>query len=110
MDFLLPRGSAGRTPTVTQTDIKIAYHRELSKTTAVEGFLDLYNIFDETTALQVDDNYTYEMAAPIVNGTVKDLQYAKNVMGTPIAKNPNFGKGTVFQQPLHGRIGLRFLF
>ena len=110
MDFLLPRGSAGRTPTVTQTDIKIAYHRELSKTTAVEGFLDLFNIFDETTALQVDDNYTYEMAAPIVNGTVKDLQYAKNVMGTPIAKNTNFGKGTVFQQPFHGRIGLRFLF
>ena len=110
LEFLLPRGSAGRTPTVTQADAKIAYHRELSKTTAMEAFIDLYNVFNSRTALQVDDNYTFDLATPIVNGTVNDLKYAKNLFGTPISKNPNFGQGTVFQQPFHGRIGLRFLF
>ncbi|MES1171778.1 MAG: carboxypeptidase regulatory-like domain-containing protein [Bacteroidota bacterium] len=108
--FLLPRGAAGRTPTVTQTDAKIAYRRELSKTTAVEAFLDLYNLFNERTALQLDDNYTFDPVAPIVNGSKEDLKYAINIFGTPVAKNPNFGQGTVFQQPFHGRIGLRFLF
>jgi Carboxypeptidase regulatory-like domain/TonB-dependent Receptor Plug Domain len=110
MIFLLPRGSAGRTDTVTQTDCKLSYHRELSKTTAVEAFVDFFNVFNQRTALQVDDSYTFDLAAPIVNGTLQDLQHAKNYSGTPISKNSNFGHGTVFQAPFHGRIGLRFLF
>jgi len=108
--FLLPRGSAGRTPTVSQADAKIGYHRELSKTTALELTLDLFNIFNERTALQLDDNYTLDLAAPIVNGTVKDLQYAKNIGGAPISKNPNFGQPISFQSPFHGRMALRLLF
>ncbi len=110
LNFLLPRGSAGRTPTVTQMDVKVAYHRELSKTTAMEAFLNLYNVTNERTPLELDDNYTFDIATPIVNGTVKDLQYAKNIFGAPVSKNPNFGQPTVFQQPVHGQLGLRFLF
>ncbi|MES1157638.1 MAG: hypothetical protein ABUL67_00935, partial [Haliangium ochraceum] len=45
--FLLPRGSAGRTPTVTQTDVKLAYRRGLTKTTAIEAFIDLYNVLNQ---------------------------------------------------------------
>jgi hypothetical protein len=108
--FLLPRGSAGRTPTITQTDAKLGYHRQLTKNTAIEAFMDFFNVFNQRTPLQLDDNYTFENAAPIVNGTVNDLKYAKNAGGTPIAKNPNFGQGTVFQAPFHGRLGLRVLF
>jgi hypothetical protein len=108
--FLLPRGSAGRTDTVTQTDCKLSYHRDLSKNTAVEAFLDLFNVFDQRTALQVDDTYTFDLAAPLVNGTVQDLPNAKTYEGNPLKRNPNFGHGTVFQAPFHGRIGLRFLF
>ena len=108
--FLLPRGSAGRTPAVTQTDFKIAYRRELSKTTAIEAFFNLFNIFDQRTALQMDDNYTFDAAAPIVNGTVNDLKYAKNAAGLPIQKNPNFGQPLAYQPPFHGQMGLRFIF
>ncbi len=108
--FLLPRGAAGRTPTVTQADFKIAYHRDLSKTTAVEAFFNLFNIFDSRTALQLDDNYTFDQAAPIVNGSVSDLRYAKNSAGLPVQKNPNFGQPIAYQPPFHGQMGLRFLF
>jgi hypothetical protein len=110
MIFLLPRGAAGRTPAVTQTDAKLAYRRPLTKNTSMEAFIDFFNVFNARTALQLDDNYTFDMAAPIVNGNVKDLKYAKNFDGRPLTLNPNFGQGTVFQAPFHGRLGLRFLF
>ncbi|MEP6653101.1 MAG: carboxypeptidase regulatory-like domain-containing protein [Myxococcales bacterium] len=108
--FILPRGSAGRTPTVTQADVKLAYRRPLSKTTALEAFLDIYNVLNQRTALQMDDNYTSDVVSPIENGTVNDLRFARNIDGTPLSKNPNFGQPTVYQTPIHGRLGLRLLF
>jgi hypothetical protein len=108
--FLLPRGSAGRTPTVTQVDLKFMYRHQLPKMMAIEAFLDIFNVFNERTALRMDDDYSRDVVAPIVNGTPEDLKYAKNVGGSPINKNPNFGNGFLFQAPIHGRLGVRFLF
>ncbi len=105
--MLLPRGSGGRTPTVTQLDARLSYRRPLSETVSFEAFLDLFNVFDQQAALLVDDNYTYDMASSIVNGTPSDLKYAKTVSGTPITKNPNYGQPLAYQQPFHGRMGLR---
>jgi hypothetical protein len=108
--MLLPRGSAGRTPTVTQLDGKIAYTRELAPKVNLEAFVDLFNIFDQQTPILVDDNYTFDAAPPIQNGTVQDLKFAKNVAGQPLAKNPNFGQPLAYQQPISGRLGLRLTF
>ncbi len=41
--MLLPRGDAGRTPTVSQFNGKIAYARPLGPKMTLEGFLDLFN-------------------------------------------------------------------
>jgi hypothetical protein len=108
--FLLPRGSAGRTPTVTQVDFKVAYRHQLSQNVALEAFIDFFNLFNKRTPLRVDDDYTLDVAAPIVNGTTEDLKYAKNGAGQPVNKNPNFGNGTLFQAPFHGRLGVRVFF
>jgi len=108
--FLLPRGSAGRTDAVTQLDAKLGYRLALTKNTAMEVFFDLFNLYNARTALQVDDNYTFDEAAAIVNGNKDDLAHAKNRSGLPITVNPNFGHATAFQAPIHGRLGLRFLF
>jgi len=108
--FLLPRGAAGRTPTITQADLKFGYRRELTPNTSVEAFFDLFNLFDSRTALRMDDNYTFDSAAAIVNGTTNDLKYAKSASGAPIVQNPNFGQPTAYQAPIHGRLGVRFLF
>ena len=108
--MLLPRGSGGRTPTVTQLDARLSYRRALSDKVSLEAFLDLFNVIDQQTALVVDDNYTYDWAGPIVNGTPSDLKYAKTIGGTPITKNANYGQPLAFQQPFHGRMGLRLTF
>jgi hypothetical protein len=108
--FLLPRGAAGRSPTVTELDAKIAYGRPISAKMRLEGFMDLFNVFDQQTAILQDDNYTYDAAPPIVNGTKSDLKFAKNVGGQPISKNPNFGQPLAYQTPFNARLGLRLTF
>ncbi len=108
--FLLPRGSAGRTPWMTQVDARIGYGRAISRTVNLEAFFNLFNIFDEQAALQEDDNYTTSWAGPIQNGTAKDLKYAKDIMGQPIVVNANYGHPTVYQVPFHGQMGVRLTF
>jgi hypothetical protein len=95
---------------VTQADLKISYRRELTKTTAVEAFFNLFNAYDNRTALLMDDNYTLDTAGAIVNGTTADLKNAKNAAGLPIQKNPNFGQPIAYQAPIHGQMGLRLIF
>jgi len=107
---LLPRGSAGRTPTVSQFDGRIGYRRPLGPKMFIEGFIDLFNLFNQKTPLIVDDNYTYDSASAIINGTPNDLKYAKNQNGAPITKNPNYGQPLVYQTPFNGRFGLRLTF
>jgi hypothetical protein len=108
--LLLPRGDAGRTPTVTELDAKIAYGRPLGPKMKLEGFVDVFNMLDQQTAIQQDDNYTFNAAAPIINGTPQDLKYAKTVGGAPLAKNPNFGQPLAYQTPINARLGLRLTF
>jgi hypothetical protein len=108
--FLLPRGSAGRTPTVTQFDGHIAYGRPLAPNVNFEAFVDLFNLFDQQTSIIVDDNYTYDWIAPIENGTPSDLKFAKNAFGQPVNVNPNYGHTLQFQAPFHTRLGLRLMF
>jgi hypothetical protein len=108
--FLLPRGAGGRTPTVTEFDGRLGYRRPLGPKMMLEGFIDFFNIFNQQTTLLVDDNYTYDGASSIVNGTPADLKYAKNIGGAPITKNPNYGQPLMFQQPFNGRFGLRLTF
>jgi hypothetical protein len=105
--FLLPRGSAGRTPVVTQLDARLAFRQALSKLATLELSVELFNVLNRRTPLRLDDNYTYDMAAAIVNGTPADLPYAKNYGGAPVTVNPNFGRPTAYQPPFHGRLGLR---
>jgi hypothetical protein len=108
---LLPRGSAGRTPTVTQCDLKVSYRRPVSANANLEAFLDIFNLFDQQTAIRLDDNYTYDSAAAIVNGSPADLKYAKNAnTGAPLIQNPNFGRPTAYQTPIQGRMGMRLTF
>jgi len=108
--MLLPRGSGGRTPTVTELNGRIAYKRALSPKCDLEAFIDLFNILNQQEAVLVDDNYTYQMAASIINGTPSDLKYAKDVGGQAVVKNPNYGHPLLYQRPFNGRFGLRLTF
>jgi hypothetical protein len=108
--LLLPRGSGGRTPTVSELNGKIAYRRQLSPRVSLEAFIDLFNMLNRQEAVLTDDVYTYSWAGPIVNGQPSDLKYAKDVSGAPIVKNPNYGHALLYQRPFNGRFGLRLTF
>jgi hypothetical protein len=105
--FLLPRGAGGRTPAVTQLDARLAYRHAVGKQATLELWVELFNVLNRRTPLRLDDNYSYDMAAAIVNGTASDLPYAKNYGNQPITVNPNYGRPTAYQAPFHGRLGLR---
>jgi hypothetical protein len=108
--LLLPRGEAGRTPAVTELDAKLGYSRPLGRKMNLEAFIDLFNILNQQTAIATDDNYTFQAAPPIVNGTAQDLKYAKDYTGQPLIKNPNFGHPLAYQTPFNARLGLRLTF
>jgi hypothetical protein len=108
--MILPRGSGGRTPTVTELNGRISYRRQLSPKVNMEAFFDVFNILNQQEAVLTDDNYTYSWAGPIVNGTPSDLKYAKDISGAPIVQNPNYGQPLLYQRPFNGRFGLRITF
>src|SRR5262249_9823286 len=108
--LLLPRGAGGRTPTITQFDGHLAYARELAPKVALQLFINLFNLINQQSALLTDDNYTFDVAAPIQNGTPSDLKFAKNAFGQPLPKNSNFGHALSYQAPFHGQLGLRLSF
>jgi len=108
--FVLPRGTAGRTPTETQFDGHLSYSQKMQRNMTLEAYVDLFNIFDQQATLTTDDNWTFDAVAPIVNGTKKDLAYAKSAIGGPATPNANFGHATSYQAPFYSRLGLRLMF
>jgi hypothetical protein len=107
---LLPRGSGGRTPPISQFDGKVSFRYPLTAKTGLEAFVDVFNILNQQATLRTDDDWTFQSAAPIINGTKDDLKYAKNASGAPIVVNPNYGRAISYQLPIHGRLGLRLTF
>jgi hypothetical protein len=122
--YLLPRGAGGRSPTTSETDIHISYGRRLNKNTLIEGFFNVFNLFNQQDQLGTDENYTFDSANPIVGGTHADLAHAKTldasgyeVNASPV-KNPNYGHtaagvggyGPALQAPLSAEVGVRLTF
>jgi hypothetical protein len=108
--FILPRGSGGRTPFVTSLDLHVSYRRQLSKLFGLEAYWDVFNVANEQTATDVDDNYTFSVVNPIQNGSVADLVNLKTTSGTQPTINANYGQPTAYQSPLSMRFGIRLSF
>jgi TonB-dependent receptor-like protein/carboxypeptidase family protein len=108
--FILPRGSAGRTPAVTRFDLHLGYRHKLSDGTHLDAFIDVFNVFNQRTALLQDQDYTLDPVEPVIGGDARDLPHLKNVLGAPVTKNPNYRAATAYQAPISGRLGLRLSF
>jgi outer membrane receptor protein involved in Fe transport len=122
--YLLPRGAGSRSPTTSETDIHISYGRRLNKNMILEGFFNVFNLFNQQDQLGTDENYTYDFVNPIVGGTQSDLNHAKTIDGSGIeqnvspVKNPNYGHtaagvggyGPALQAPLNVQVGVRLTF
>ncbi len=108
--FILPRGSGGRTPTVTQFDLHLGYDHKFNKRITLSVFVDVINLFDQRTVTNVDDDYTYSSVAPVIQGSPGDLLHLKDNEGSPIVLNSNYGQPTGYQAPLYMRFGARLAF
>ena len=114
---MLPAGGMGRTPVTGQLDVHIAFARRLSKRSAVEAFVDVFNLFNTQTETNVDQRYTLDAANPIVGGTLADLEHLKALdpetgreLSRVVERNPNFGNVVARQSPRAIQLGLRWLF
>ena len=117
--YLLPRGSAERSPTTGQADIHLSYGRRLNKSTILEVFANIFNLTDAQQEATTDETYTEESANPIVGGDMNDLKHIKTIDSTSgvevshtPALNPNFGHTTApyLQAPRSFQFGVRLTF
>lgn len=118
--FILPRGSMGRTPFVTQFDLHLGYRRSLGPKMSAEAFVDIFNIFDQRAVLAQDQEYTVDRVLPLAKGQNINTLVARNYDGTeatdangnpvPATTNPNHLMPTAYQAPIAGRLGVRVSF
>ncbi len=125
----LPRGSAGRTPVVTNFDLKGGLAYTIMPPYQVKFTVDVFNILNAQAATRVDENWTFDSTQPIVNGQCSSrnaasksdpigaaladcpaLGYMKTTDGAPVTINTNFAKPTAYQLPLSVRFGLEMTF
>jgi outer membrane receptor protein involved in Fe transport len=127
--FLLPRGTLRRTDFEHGADLHVAYRRELTKTTAAELYVDVFNLYNRQGSAGVDTTYAppyalyaggaggqQQNANPISGGTYEDLIWAKAIdrdgvaTSTPLGRNPNFGRTTARYAPASAQVGFRVTF
>lgn len=113
--YLLPRGTAGRSPFTTTADVKATYGRKIGKNQSIELFADIFNLFNTQDETDADERYSTSFADPIVGGDLSDLAHAKqnpyagDIGRSPI-ENKNFLNLSARQAPRSIRFGLRYSF
>jgi hypothetical protein len=108
--FILPRGSGGRLPPVTQFDLRLAYEQAVTGTTRLLVYLDLVNMFNQRQVISVDDEYTGSTVGVLLNGKPEDLRHLRTLDGGPVVANSNYGQPNGWQAPLFLRFGGRLSF
>ena len=108
--LILPSGSGGRTPMITQLDLHVGYDQKLGKQAKLSVFVDVLNALNQQQVSNVDDEYTFSIVDPIVGGRPADLRYLRPSDGGQLIVNSNYGQPTAFQAPLLLRLGGRLSF
>jgi hypothetical protein len=113
--FLQERGSAGRTPTFWNADFHADYRLPLNglgQNRHVSVILDVFNMFNRHTALEVDPDYVYEGMA-----TFNQWSVASNLdaFGNPkfnanLPRSPFYNTPILFQAPRSMQVGFKFTF
>ena len=108
--WLLPRGSGGRTPTVSQGDLHVGYDQKLGQRVNLSIYADIINLLNQRAVTNVDDTYTYDVVQSIINGKPEDLQHLRRSDGSVPTVNSNYGQPTEYQAPLALRLGAKVSF
>ena len=103
--YLLPRGSAGRAPAISQANVRAS-----ARWRGFDLVLDLFNMFDRETATNFDETYSGSSVRPIIGGTEADLVFLRDVDGLPATRRAAFRLPTVFQAPIAATLGIHYAF
>nr|MBA2544578.1 hypothetical protein [Deltaproteobacteria bacterium] len=109
---LLPRGSGGRMPTLSQANVRLA-----ARWRRLDFTLDAFNVFDREETVTAGEIYG-DGTPPIVGGTLDDLVFAKSELcgelgactARPVTRRSTFGLPTSFQNPLSVVLGVHHAF
>ena len=102
---LLPRGDAGRNPTLSQVDLRLA-----ARWRGFDLTLEIFNLLNRRDPTQVDDLYTDDPVRPIDHGTLADLAFLKAANGQPAHPRTAFGLPIAFQAPISASLGIHTAF
>jgi hypothetical protein len=102
---LLPRGSAGRGPVISQADLHLA-----ARLGGFDVTLDVINLFDRRAPTNLDEVYTDDAVRPVVGGSASDLVLLKTVDGAPARRLTSFQLPTAYQPPLSAVLGIHRAF
>lgn len=102
---LIPRGTVGRAPLLTQANVRVG-----ATWRGFELTLDVFNMFDRHDATGIDDLYTQALVRPVEGGTYEDLVFLKTTSEQPATRRTAFGMPFSFQNPLSAMLGIRRAF
>jgi hypothetical protein len=88
--FLRPRGSAGRTPSVFDLNLRLAYTLPAWGSVRPKVLLDLFHLTNSRTAVRQDDVHYLSL----------------DDTGNQTTINPGYSRGLNFQPPMSARLGL----
>ena len=92
--YLVPRGSAGRTPSIWDFNLRFAYPLQLGKGVGARATLDWLHV-----------------ASPRRPVWLEQIQYvSEDANGNPINPNPTYGQVRSYQPPTQARLGVEFTF
>jgi hypothetical protein len=99
--YLLPRGSAGRNPMLTQANVRLR-----AEWAGLAFTVDVFDVFDRRDATSIDEVYARGAVQPIAGGSADDLVWLKTADGSTAARSRTFAHATAFQSPLSVLFGI----
>ncbi len=116
--FVDGRGSLGRTPALSQTDLLVSHDIKMAGSRRLRFEANIQNLFNQKTARHIFDAYNRpRRTSSEINLSSTNLangyDYNALIAATPDGANaldPRFGMGDLFNAGMQGRLSVRFLF
>ena len=104
------RGSLGRTPTLTQTDLYLQHDFALSGRLGLQLSLNVLNLFDEDTPRVVWNNQDTEDLPLTEEEFFAGFDVNQVIADNEVALDPRYGLAEVYQAPRELRLGVKLTF